>query len=75
MIVQSSMTANESIAVYATYALSMTYYAFAAYLALTNIWNYIVGQKRYKEGGGSFLSLFYAFSLGIIIPRATQISC
>ena len=69
------MTAVESITVYATYALAMAYYAFAFYLAVTNIWRFIVGQKRYKESGGSFLTLFYAFSLGIIIPRAAQLSC
>ena len=69
------MTTTQSITVYATYALSMAYYAFAAYLALKNIWSYIVGQKRYKDAGGGFLSLFYAFSLGVIIPRAAQITC
>jgi hypothetical protein len=62
------MTAAESIAVYATYALSISYYAFGFYLAVSNIRRYIVGEKRYKEGG-SFLALFYAFSLGVIIPR------
>ena len=73
MLVQN-MTTTESIAVYATYALSMAYYTFGFYLAISNIRRYIVGEKRYKEGG-SFLALFYAFSLGIIIPRAAQISC
>ncbi len=58
---------------YATYALSMTYYGFALFLAVSNISRHIIGEKRYKESG-SFLALFYLFSVAVIIPRIAQLS-
>lgn len=68
------MSNSESIALLATYAVSMAYYAFGLYLAIGNIARYIFGEKRYKEGG-SFLALFYVFALGVMLPRVAQVSC
>jgi hypothetical protein len=67
------MTQAEQKIVYSTYALSMAYYSFALLLALRNISRHIVGEKRYKESG-SFLALFYMFSVAAIIPRMAQLS-
>lgn len=67
------MSKTESTIMFATYALSMAYYGFAAYLAVTNICRHIIGEKRYQESG-SFLALFYVFSVGVIIPRSVQLS-
>lgn len=52
----------------------MAYYAFGFYLATSNVSRYLFGEKRYKDGG-SYLALFYLFTLGVIIPRVVQISC
>ena len=67
------MTQAEQTIVYTTYALSMCYYTFAFLLALRNIGRHIIGEKRYKESG-SFLALFYVFSIAVIIPRMAQLS-
>jgi len=68
-MILEGMTPTENTITLATYALSMTYYGFALCLALTNIIRHIIGEKRYKESG-SFLGMFYVFSVGVIIARS-----
>jgi hypothetical protein len=68
-MILEGMTQTESTIMLATYALAMTYYGFALCLALTNFCRHIIGEKRYKESG-SFLVMFYVFSVGVIIPRS-----
>ena len=55
---------------WATYGLTMVYYAGALLLALTNTLKFIVGEKRYKDHG-NFLVMFYIFTYFIIIVRSS----